>query len=67
MDQLTNSTIKAQEYKDKAEQLDLIQRKASLLIQGVSFFTATQGDNLLRDILVKKYKDILEKLNEVEI
>lgn len=55
------------DYKTKAELLDLIQRKASLLIQGVSFYTATQADTLLRDMLIEKYKKLLTKLDEVEL
>ncbi len=55
------------DFKEKAEKLELIQRKASLVIQGVSFFTATQSDPLLRDILIKKYTDILTKIDEVEL
>ncbi len=56
-----------EQYKEIGSKLELIQRKASLLIQGVSFFTATQSDSLLRDILIQQYKDILSKISEVEI
>ena len=55
------------EYKEKAEILDLIQRKASLIVQGIQFLSILEKDVLTRDILIEKYKAFLLKVNEVEI
>jgi hypothetical protein len=56
-----------QEYKEKCSILDLIQRKSSLLVQGVQFLSLLQKDTLQRDILIEKYTKLLSKIDEVEI
>ena len=56
-----------QEYKEKGSTLELIQRKASLYVQGVQFLSLLQKDTLTRDILVEKYTKLLSKIDEVEI
>lgn len=55
------------EYKEKAELLDLLQRKASLLIQGVSFWISLQRELELRDKLIEQYKLVLDEISKVEI
>ena len=56
-----------QEYKEKGSILELIQRKASLYVQAVQFLSLLEKDHLLRDIYVEKYKELLSKVQEVEI
>lgn len=56
-----------QEYKEKGSILELIQRKASLYVQGVQFLSLLQKDTFQRDILVEKYTKLLSKIEEVEI
>lgn len=49
-------------YEEKVKEYDLLQRKASLLIQGVSFLVGMQRDIELRDRIIDEYKEILESL-----
>ena len=56
-----------EQYKEKGSILELIQRKASLLVQGVQFLSLLQKDTLQRDILIEKYTKLLSKIDEVEI
>ncbi len=47
-------------YETDVQNLDLLQRKASILIQGVSFFVSLQQEIVLRNRIITEYKALLE-------
>ena len=48
------------DYESRVKELDVLQRRASLLIQGYSFFMSLQQEITLRDKIKETYMKLIE-------
>lgn len=48
------------DYESRVKELDVLQRRASLLIQGYSFFMSIQQEITLRDKIKETYMKLIE-------
>ncbi len=52
-------------YEETVKMLDVLQRKASILIQGFSFFISIQQESELRNQIKENYQGLIKQVMEV--